>query len=359
MLVPQEAFISPGSRIRDTYTVDSHIASGAFSDVYKVRHRYMGMQAMKVLRDARSESDRAQGLYEAFQLARISHPAIVRVFDGNRLEKKWGGYAYVTMELLEGGTLRDLAAFDSQQLQASLLDAAEQLASALAHAHGMTPAIVHRDIKPTNVLIERRSAGRVEVRLADFGLAVPIDPELGLATAAGTIIYRAPESFDGFETQASDVYSFGLTMYEAATAVFPFKPALRDLPTKTMGELIRAIQSAHRQLPVAPSYFRHVVHPAFDAVIMRCIASDSSMRIPDGCALLPAVRAMRYAAESDPAPTEPIRAALQLAGDPEQTSAALASLGAALRADAARGPSYVQFLSFLRAEVQRLGQRST
>lgn len=357
--MPEEAFIPPGSRIRDTYTVDSHIASGAFSDVYKVRHRYMGMQAMKVLRDARSESDRAQGLYEAFQLARISHPSIVRVFDGNRLEKKWGGHAYVTMELLEGGTLRDLAAFDSQQLQASLLDAAEQLASALAHSHGMTPAIVHRDIKPTNVLIERRSGGRVEVRLADFGLAVPIDPELGIATAAGAVIYRAPESFDGFETQASDVYSFGLTMYEAATGVFPFKPALRDLPTTTVGDLLRAIKGAHGQLPVAPSYFRHVVHPAFDAIIMRCIAVDAAMRIPDGAALLPAVRAMKYAAESDPNPTEPIRAALQIAGNPAQSSAALASLGAALRTDSSRGPSYVQFLSFLRTEIRRLDQRST
>lgn len=352
-------FIPPGSRIRDTYTVDSHIASGAFSDVYKVRHRYMGMQAMKVLRDARSESDRAKGLHEAFQLAKISHPAIVRVFDGNRLEQKWGGHAYVTMELLEGGTLRDLSECDSQQLQSSLLDSAEQLASALAHAHGMTPAIVHRDIKPTNVLIERKSAGRVNVRLADFGLAVPIDPELGLATAAGTVIYRAPESFDGFETQASDVYSFGLTMYEAATGVFPFKPALRDLPTKSMGELVRAIQRAHGQVPVVPSYFRHAIHPAFDAVIMRCIASDAAIRIPDGCALHPAICAMRYAAEGDPNPTEPIRAALELAGDPRQTSVALASLGAALRADPARGSSYVQFLSFLRTELQRLDQRST
>ena len=77
----EEKLIPPGSRIRDTYTVDSHIASGMFSDVYKVRHCYMGMQAMKVLRDARSVTDRAQGLLEAIQLASISHPAIVRVFD--------------------------------------------------------------------------------------------------------------------------------------------------------------------------------------------------------------------------------------------------------------------------------------
>lgn len=355
----EEKLIPPGSRIRDTYTVDSHIASGMFSDVYKVRHCYMGMQAMKVLRDARSEADRAQGLFEAFQLARISHPAIVRVFDGNRLEKKMGGHAYVTMELVEGGTLQDFGKTDSHNLQRDLLDAAEQLASALSHAHGMTPAIVHRDIKPTNVLVSRGHAGRIEVRLADFGLAVPLEPELGLVAAAGTIIYRAPESFDGFEVQASDVYSYGLTLYEAATGVFPYKPALRERSIETTADLIRSLREAH-EIPVAvPSYFRHVLHPVVDAIIMRCIARDSTVRINDGGALLAAVRAMRHAAETDPTPSEPLRAALRLAEDPASSRRALNALGKALREDPARGPSYVPFLSFLRAEAQRLDKRSS
>ncbi len=357
--MPETGFIPSGSRIRDTYTVDSHIASGVFSDVYKVRHRYMGMQAMKVLRDARSEADRAQGLIEAFQLSRMAHPSIVRVFDGNRLEKKLGGHAYVTMELVEGGTLQDLGKSDSRNLQRDLLDAAEQLASALSHAHGMTPAIVHRDIKPTNVLVSRMPTGRIEVRLADFGLAVPIDSEFGLVAAAGTIIYRAPESFDGFEVQSSDVYSYGLTLYEAATGVFPYKPALRERPTETTAELIRSLREAHEEPVAAPSYYRHVLHPAVDAVIMRCIARDSAVRINEGATLLTAVRAMRHAAENDPYPTDSLRAALRLAEDPFSSLRALNALGKALREDPARGPSYVPFLSFLRAETNRLSQRSS
>ena len=330
-----------------------------FSDVYKVRHRYMGMQAMKVLRDARSEADRARGLFEAFQLARISHPAIVRAFDGNRLEKKLGGHAYITMELVEGGTLQDLGATDSRNLQRDLLDAAEQLAAALAHAHGMTPAIVHRDIKPTNVLVTRTPAGRIEVRLADFGLAVPFDPEFGLVAAGGTIVYRAPESFDGFETQSSDVYSYGLTLYEAATGVFPFKPALRERSTATIADLVRSIREAHEEPVAAPSYFRHVLHPAVDALIMRCIARDAALRITDGGGLLNAVRAIRHAVENDPVPSESIRAAIRLAEDPAASQRALDALGAALREDPTRGPSYVPFLTFLRDEAHRLGQRST
>ena len=346
--------IPVGSLVRETYTIDSHIASGAFSDVYRVRHRFMGMQAMKVLRDTRSEEQRAHGLFEAFQLSKISHPAIVRVFDGNYLNPEHGGHAYVTMELIEGGTLSDLGQAGSRTFASDVLAAASQLAGALAHAHGLTPALVHRDIKPSNVLMNRRDDGVLEVRLADFGLAVPIDPLLGFAAAGGTIVYRAPESFDGFETQTSDVYSFGLTLYEAATGVFPFYEAMRQHVPGSQAEFIETLRVAQQGVIAPPSYFRQAIHPVIDLVIMRCLVFDRAMRIQDGGALCEAVAAMRLAVSGDDETPAEVRDSLTLAHDPAKTQEALDALVKALRDSPRIGPAYVPLIAFLRTEWRRI-----
>lgn len=347
--------ISNGTIIRDTYTVDSYIGSGGFADVYRVRHQYMGMQAMKVLRDVRSEESRMQGLTEAFHLSRISHPSIIRVFDGNRLEEKHGGLPYLTMELIEGGTLDEALDGDGLCFSGDLVHVATQLSDALSHAHSMTPPIVHRDVKPTNVLTSRTNAGALAVRLADFGLASPIDPNIGFTTGGGTVMYRSPESLDGFEVPASDVYSFGLTMYECATGVMPFKSAMREAKAATLGELIKALRNAQVQRIEAPSYYRHSLHPAIDAIVMRCLVHAGSQRIQDGNALRAAVEAMRRAVEGDPAPTPDVRKSLRIAQDPTRSSDALRLMKRSIRKlTPSQAVAYLPFLAFLNSEIERL-----
>lgn len=348
--------IPNGTVIRDTYTVDSYIGSGGFADVYRVRHQYMGMQAMKVLRDVRTEESRMQGLTEAFHLSRISHPSIIRVFDGNRLEEKHGGLPYLTMELIEGGTLDEALDDDSPHFTRDLIHVATQLADALSHAHGMTPPIVHRDIKPTNVLTTRTTTGSLTVRLADFGLASPIDPNTGFTTGDGTVMYRSPESLDGFEVPASDVYSFGLTLYECACGVMPFKPAMREAKAGSLGELIRALRDAQIQRIEAPSYYRHSLHPAIDALVMRCLTHASPHRIQDGNALRVAVEATRRAVEGDPAPTSEVRKSLRIAQDPARSGDALRLMKRSIRKlTPSQAVEYLPFVAFLNSEFERIG----
>jgi serine/threonine-protein kinase len=347
--------IPNGTVIRDTYTVDSYIGSGGFADVYRVRHQYMGMQAMKVLRDVRSQESRMQGLTEAFHLSRISHPSIIRVFDGNRLEEQHGGLPYLTMELIEGGTLDEAFDGDGPDFTGDLVHVATQLADALSHAHSMTPSIVHRDVKPTNVLTSRTNAGALTVRLADFGLASPIDPNIGFTTGGGTVMYRSPESLDGFEVPASDVYSFGLTMYECASGVIPFKSAMREAKVGTLGELIKALRDAQSQRIEAPSYYRHSLHPAIDAIVMRCLVHASSQRIQDGNALRAAVEAMRRAVEGDPAPTPDVRKSLRIAQDPTRSSDALRLMKRSIRKlTPSQAVAYLPFVAFLNSEIERI-----
>ena len=348
--------IPNGTVIRDTYTVDRYLGSGGFADVYRVRHLYMGMQAMKVLRDVRTEESRIQGLTEAFHLSRISHPSIIRVFDGNRLEEKYGGLPYLTMELVDGGTLDDALDEDSPDFIRDLIDVATQLADALSHAHSMTPPIVHRDIKPSNVLTSRLASGELTVRLADFGLASPIDPNIGFATAAGTVIYRSPESLDGFEVPASDVYSFGLTVYECASGLLPFKAAMREAKAESLSEIIKALRDAQIKRIEPPSYYRHTLHPAIDALVMRCLSHSVSHRIQDGNALRIAVEAMRRAVEGDPEPTSDVRKSLRISQDPSRSSDALRLLKKSIhQLTPSQAVAYLPFVAFLNLENERLG----
>ena len=344
--------------IRDTYTVDSFLGKGNFADVYKVRHRFMGMQAMKVLRDIRTVQEREQGLYEAFQLSRFSHPAIVRVFDGNCLEKIHGGFPYVTMELVDGGTLGDISKSSGKNFVRDVLDAAVQLASAIGHAHNQLPTILHRDIKPSNVLITRGEGNSLQLRLADFGLAVPINAITGFAVAAGTLAYRSPESLDGFEIPASDVYAYGLTMYESMTGVFPFLSVLQS-KQENLAQTIAALKEAQAAAIEPPSYYRHAVHPAIDAIVMRCLAFEYQARITNGQALEIAVNAMRKAVEGDPMPSQDVKNALVVARDCKHTQQAVEALSKALRANPQAGLAYMPMLSFLQSEVIRLASGSS
>jgi serine/threonine protein kinase len=345
--------LSPGTVIRDTYTVDAHIASGAFADVYRVRHRFMGMQAMKVLRDGQTSEQRAKGLYEAFRLAKVAHPSIVRVYDGNHLDARHGSLPYVTMELVEGGTLADLEQLVHGNFSCELINACEQLAAALAHAHSRDPPIVHRDIKPKNVLVTRRVDGGIAVRLADFGLAVPISETLGFAVGHGTLLYRSPESLGGIEVPASDVYSWGLTMYEAATGLSPFAMQLRNSDHRDMPRLVEELKSAQRSDLEAPSHFRHEIHPVIDALVMRCLCYDHRLRIQDGIALLQATIAAKSAVCGDPKPQAAVRRALHLCREPGRTGDSAHLLSRAMRKENTDASSYRAWLEFLSSEHDR------
>jgi serine/threonine protein kinase len=311
---------------------------------------------MKVLRAGQTGEQRNQGLFEAFRLAKVAHPSIVRVYDGNHLDARHGGLPSVTMELIDGGTLANLEQLVHGNLLCVLLDLCEQLAAALAHAHSQDPPIVHRDIKPTNVLVTQRADGGVAVRLADFGLAVPISESLGFAIGHGTLLYRSPESLGGIELPASDVYSWGLTMYEAATGLSPFITHLRATNRCDLPGLIEALKLAQSSDLQAPSHLMHRIHPIIDALVMRCLCKDHRLRIQDGISLLRATIAARSIVEGDPKPSADVRRALFLCRSPARTKEAAHLLSRAIQAQNTDASAYRPWLDFLGSEHDRLSQ---
>lgn len=195
------------TRLADRYEVLGPLGRGGMADVYRARDTALDREvAVKVLRDA-AHSDRFRA--EARTLAMLSHPGLVTVLDVGEVE----GRPFLVMELVRGTTLAECC--QGEQLPPDRVAAiGAQLASALSHVHGA--GVLHRDVKPGNVLL----ADDDRVLLADFGIARLLEAHATTDTGftMGTAAYLSPEQVKGERvTPAADVYALGLVLLEALT----------------------------------------------------------------------------------------------------------------------------------------------
>jgi len=209
---------SSESMVADRYRIESRVGRGGMADVYAAHDTLLDRRvAIKVLRDLPdSETARARFVSEALILAGMSGPGLVTVLDAGIS----CDHPYLVMELLPGGTVADLVDRGSQPLDRVALIGA-QVAEALAPVHAA--GVVHRDIKPRNLLFDDQ--GRV--RLADFGIARLVGHAAARVTATGTTIgtaaYLAPEQASGGDVgTAADVYALGLVLLELITGAPAF-----------------------------------------------------------------------------------------------------------------------------------------
>ncbi len=278
--------LQEGQIIRDTYEVEKYLGEGAFAEVYRVRHRFLGRQAMKVFkREGMSVEEVRKTLSEAILLSRIGHPNIVRVFDANVIETEAGLRGYFTMEFVAAGTLADYWRSCGSQLMcvAEAVDLARQICRGLAVAHAERPPVIHRDIKPQNILVGREADG-LRARISDFGLARQVNPLTLLASAAGTLQFKPPEVFENAkcDSPAGDVYAVGVTLYLMLSNCFPYDieqdfslvdPSNFDTPPQPLSELNPEVDAD------------------LSAIVMRCIARQAVDRPSDARALLAALDA--------------------------------------------------------------------
>ncbi|MGH2998007.1 MAG: serine/threonine-protein kinase, partial [Gaiellaceae bacterium] len=207
------------------YEIERPLGHGAMAVVDLARDRELDRHvALKRLAEnlARDEDLRARFMREGRLAARLSHPNIVRVFDVGEAE----GRPYIAMELVDGETLADLIARRGTltELEATGLGAQAARALAAAHAAGL----VHRDVKPHNLLLRRDG----ELKLGDFGIAVGLEGTrfTVAGTVLGTAAYLAPEQARGEQvTSAADVYALGLVLVELLTG-HPDRSARIDGP---------------------------------------------------------------------------------------------------------------------------------
>jgi serine/threonine-protein kinase len=225
------ATLEPGSRIDDRYEIIGILGQGAMGTVYDAHHLNLERRvAIKVLHEHRlhDEGTRQRFDREARTLAAVSHPNIVGITDYGF----WRDEPYIVMERLEGCTLSAVLKAKGPIGPRRTADFMLQLLSALEHAHERK--LVHRDLKPGNVWVERGETGRERLRLLDFGIAKFIDDRGTNVTAdgvvAGTPTYMSPEQASASHVDArSDVYSAGVVMFQMLAGRPPFQGRAADI----------------------------------------------------------------------------------------------------------------------------------
>jgi eukaryotic-like serine/threonine-protein kinase len=281
--------LAVGSTVRETYTILAKLGEGAFSEVFLVRHRFLGLQAMKVFK-TNSLTPTSDQFREAFILSRIAHANIIRIFEANKISTSGGERSYVTMEHAAGGTLYSFLLSRPQLSVRAAVRIQKQICAGLAVAHSQNPAIVHRDVKPQNILLTE-TAPQPLVKIADFGLAKNIDPRLRMASAAGTLLYMPPEGFHHYETAASDVYSAGIIFYELLTGTFPF-PMVNYT---TEQEFRLGLARTRTVLPAPPSHVIRGIDASCDEISLRSLEPDLSKRFQSASEFLMALESLEKA----------------------------------------------------------------
>ncbi|MFT3772660.1 MAG: serine/threonine-protein kinase [Minicystis sp.] len=274
------------------YRVIEPIARGGFGIVYRAEHAETGaLVALKIVHAELAADATVVSRFEreVEAIRRIDHPNVVRVLDTGRLDD---GRPYFAMELLSGESLREHLDARGRLPVAEALAILEPLCGAVAAAHAR--AIIHRDIKASNVMLAR-DGERPRVVLLDFGVAKLLDDEGAKLTSSrhvvGTISCMSPEQILAKAVdERTDVYALGVLAYRVLTGEMPF--AARSM---------LAMQQMHLSaVPRAPSAVAPL-GPAFDAVLLRALAKDLGARQPTVTAFLDELRAA-VAPRETPAP---------------------------------------------------------
>jgi eukaryotic-like serine/threonine-protein kinase len=246
------------------YAIDSVLGHGGMAEVYLGTDRVLGRQiAVKVLGSqfAKDGSFVARFRREAQSAAALNHPNVVSVFDTGSDD----GTHFIVMEYVKGKTLSQIIREDGPLLPERAVEIAYAVAEALAFAH--RNGIIHRDVKPGNIMLTPSG----DVKVMDFGIAraSTSDSLTQTATVLGTATYFSPEQAQGEPVDArSDVYSLGCVLYEMLTAHPPFT-----------GETSVAVAYKHvKEEPVPPSRINPDVPVDLDAVVLKCLAKNPGNR---------------------------------------------------------------------------------
>ncbi|NUP76973.1 MAG: Stk1 family PASTA domain-containing Ser/Thr kinase [Nonomuraea sp.] len=277
-----------GSLLDGRYRIRGRVARGGMATVYTATdERLERTVAIKIIHTGRATDPEFVERFtdEAKTIARLTHPNVVAVYDQGNHQ----GLPYLVMEYVRGRTLRDILAERRRLGPVEALAVLEQMLAAIATAH--RAGLVHRDVKPENVLIAEAPSGSAElvdavVKVADFGLAraVAASADDGSGQLMATVAYVAPELVtSGVADPRSDVYAAGIVLFEMLTGRVPYDG---DRPVDI------AWQHVDRDVP-APSRFVPGLPPIVDDIVARATRRDPALRPTDAGTLLTEVQQAR------------------------------------------------------------------
>ena len=262
-----------GKLLDNRYEILELIGVGGMARVYKARcHRLNRLVALKILRDDLAQDAELRRRFhdESQAVAMLSHPNIVAVYDVSRSSD----IEYIVMELIDGITLKQYMQKKGNKLNwREALHFITQIVKALGHAHSR--GIIHRDIKPHNIMVLRDGS----VKVADFGIARVTSGGHSTLTqeALGSVHYISPEQARGSHIdERSDLYSAGVVLYEMITGRLPFEG---DTPVSVAIQHINSI-------PLSPREIDPTIPEALEAITMKAMAPNPDNRYPSADAML-------------------------------------------------------------------------
>ena len=260
-----------GKMLDGRYEIIELIGSGGMANVYKAKcHRLNRMVAVKILKSDMAENEEIRRRFrdESRAVAQLSHANIVSVYDVSSS----GDTEYIVMELIDGITLKQYMERRGQMDWRESLHFIIQIMRALEHAHSR--GIIHRDIKPQNIMVLRDGS----VKVADFGIAcLQNNAQTLTQDALGSVHYISPEQARGEHIDArSDIYSAGVVLYEMLTGRLPFE-----------GDTAVSVAIQHlSSVPLAPSEIREDVPKGLELICMKAMCADINKRYASATAML-------------------------------------------------------------------------
>lgn len=265
----------PGTMLQDRYEILEKIGSGGMSEVYKAKcHKLNRLVAIKVLKSEFTSDATFVSKFkmEAQAAAGLSHPNIVNIYD----VVDEGDIHFIVMELVEGITLKSYITKKGHLDVKEAIGIAIQVASGIEAAHEQH--IIHRDIKPQNMLISMDG----KVKVADFGIARAVSSQtMNAATVVGSVHYISPEQArGGYSDERSDLYSLGITMFEMVTGHVTFE-----------GDNTVTVALAHLEEPMPdPRTLNPDVSPSLARIILKCTEKRPERRYPNAAAVISDLR---------------------------------------------------------------------